>query len=219
MGDRTCAEPGCEETRRCRGYCGPHYHRHKRAGRIKNLPPVGSAERFWMKVEKNGPLPKARPELGPCWIFSPDRKLLGYGHLKFGESQVPAHRISYALSVGPIPDGLVIDHLCSTPACVHPGHLEAVPQKTNIERGRLAEAIRPYYERGRFITHCPQGHEFTEENSYFSPKGYRSCRTCKRIDDLRRWQSNPEHRARNTENARRRRERLRAAKLAAQSAA
>jgi hypothetical protein len=77
-----------------------------------------------------------------------------------------AHRVSYELFKGPIPDGLQIDHLCRTTACVNPAHLEAV---TQLENARRASAE---------ITHCKNGHEYTLETTYRDRHGWRSCRVC-----------------------------------------
>lgn len=81
-----------------------------------------------------------------------------------------AHRLSYTLAYGSIPEGLVIDHLCRTPVCVRPDHLEAVTQQENMRRGPGAK------------THCKRGHEFNEVNTYVrKDTGARFCRPCKNI--------------------------------------
>ncbi|MBT2412652.1 HNH endonuclease [Streptomyces sp. ISL-12] len=66
------------------------------------------------------------------WTGSTDQ---GYGRLRFRGRLVRAHRFSYELNVGPIPDGHQVDHLCRTPSCVRPDHLEAVTQRENVLRG------------------------------------------------------------------------------------
>ncbi len=89
------------------------------------------ADRFWPKVQKTD----------DCWLWNGATNSQGYPQLgagRRGEGVVYAHRLSYELANGPIPEGLVIDHLCRTPSCVNPAHLEAVGQSTNILRGRTS---------------------------------------------------------------------------------
>lgn len=83
---------------------------------------------------------------------------------------VLAHRFFYEHFIGEIPEGLEIDHLCHNTICVNPAHLEAVTHSENLRR---EHAFRPK-------THCPQGHEYTPENTYKTPSGKRQCRICGR---------------------------------------
>lgn len=99
----------------------------------------------------------------------------GYGSLRVYGRHFHAHRLAYVIFNGPIPPGLVIDHVCRNPACVNPTHLEAVPHRENVLRGTAGD-----WQRRK--THCPQGHEYTPENMYSRPKGHgreRQCVTCK----------------------------------------
>lgn len=117
---------------------------------------------FWRRVH--------RPEADTCWEW---RGLLnhgGYGHYAvLGRTYIP-HRVSYELIVGPIPDGLQIDHLCRNKVCVNPKHLEAVTQQENIRRSDCPPA-----KRGR-MTHCALGHEITRDRSGVR----RTCVPCQR---------------------------------------
>jgi len=104
----------------------------------------------------------------------------GYGSFKpvCGELRMQlAHRWSYEYFVGPIPDGLVIDHLCRNRSCVNPDHLEPVTQQTNIRRGRGNPTK----------THCPHGHPYSGDNLRIY-KGARFCRTCQDIRNRARYQ-------------------------------
>ena len=101
----------------------------------------------------------------------------GYGVFCHNGLTLKAHRYSYEELIGPIPEGLVIDHLCRDRACVNPYHLEPVTSRENIIRG---EGPRILKERHAAITHCPQGHEYNQENTYISKTKNRQCRICGR---------------------------------------
>lgn len=81
------------------------------------------AIRIWRFVDKTD----------GCWIWTGARNPQGYGQVRLdSQRKGPAHRAMYELLVGPIPEGLVIDHLCSNPPCVNPDHLEPVTQRVNL---------------------------------------------------------------------------------------
>jgi hypothetical protein len=83
-----------------------------------------------------------------------------------------SHRIAYQLLVGPIPDGLVLDHLCRNRACCNPRHIEPVSQRENLMRGETVCASHA------IKTHCINGHAFDEANTYIDREGKRKCREC-----------------------------------------
>ena len=116
----------------------------------------------------------ARIEVMPdgCWRRGIGQ---GYGRCHGPDGRLAAtHRLSYELFVGPIPDGLVIDHLCRNPACVNPAHLEPVTVRENILRGIGPSAICARR------THCVNGHPFDDENTLITEGGKRRCRECNR---------------------------------------
>jgi hypothetical protein len=132
--------------------------------------------RFWSKVDKTSP--------DGCWLWTAALRN-GYGMIGLGGRGAGvgyAHRLSHEMHIGPIPDGLVIDHLCRTPRCVNPAHLEAVPQRVNVMRG-LHPSINGSWMAAK--THCPDGHEYSTENTYVY-RGRRTCRSCRRANDRRR---------------------------------
>lgn len=119
-----------------------------------------------------------------CWVWTAARDNLGYGRIQRGtrgQGTALAHKVSYEISCGPVPDGLELDHKCRTPCCVNPSHLEPVTHQENVLRGTSRAASKAYFAS---ISHCPQGHEYSETNTYIAitAKGYRSrmCRECMR---------------------------------------
>mgnify|MGYP001562260252 FL=1 len=118
-----------------------------------------------------------------CWEWTGAFRRNGYGRYG-GQPSVLAHRAVYEALVGPIPEGMQLDHLCKNRSCVNPAHLEPVTPKENILRGAGFAA------QNAQMTHCIHGHEFTEANTYIRANGARTCRTCMREIH---W---PAHRAR-----------------------
>jgi hypothetical protein len=118
---------------------------------------------------------------GGCWPWIGGRNKAGYGWLcdPFTHKVEFTHRISYTRHIGPIPDGLTIDHLCRNPGCVNPAHLEAVTHVENTMRG-----IGPPAENAR-KTVCKRGHPLSGENLYQPPGGGRRCRECLRLRSMK----------------------------------
>ena len=107
-----------------------------------------------------------------CWEWtSKVQHRDGYGVARLGHKEISAHRLSYALFVGPLIEGLTIDHLCRNRICVNPEHLEQVTRKENTLRGNgiTAQQARK--------TECKWGHAFDEENTVLRKDG-RACRKC-----------------------------------------
>ena len=131
-----------------------------------------------------------RPLENGCWEFTGFILPNGYGQLG---RNLMAHRVAWEAANGPIPEGMILDHLCHTRdlscvantdcphrRCVNPAHLEPVTSQINNLRGR------GFANTNAAKTHCANGHEFTEDNTYWRPDRYgRICRTC-RDETLRR---------------------------------
>jgi len=120
--------------------------------------------RFWSHVDKGS--------AAPCWVWRASIHKYGYGLTSMAGATKLAHRVAYEMTKGPIPAGLVLDHLCVNPPCVNPEHLEAVTQRTNVMRGSGPSAANAAK------TECPQGHAYDGANTYIDKNSKRSCRRC-----------------------------------------
>lgn len=119
-----------------------------------------------------------------CWLWTGTWDSNGYGLLTAQRDRSRlAHRNSYEYHVGPIPEGLQLDHLCRVHCCVNPAHLEPVTGKVNVQRGLVPTLSRA---RAALVTHCPKGHEYTKENTALrkARPGCRRCMTCDRARSL-----------------------------------
>ncbi|MFF5842171.1 HNH endonuclease signature motif containing protein [Streptomyces massasporeus] len=109
---------------------------------------------------------------GECWLWTGPLDRHGYAEIKISGRQRLAHRVAYETFIGPIPDGLVIDHRCRVRHCQNPDHLEPVTNRENLLRGVGVAA------QNATKTHCPQGHPYDEANTIIRPRGSRRCRAC-----------------------------------------
>lgn len=120
---RTCTHPGCGRTYYARGYCNGHYKRMAKGSEM-SAPFVvrgNDDSRFWSKVAKGA----------DCWRWTGAPNAQGYGAISYGGKRRTAHRVSYEMNVGPIPDGMQIDHACRERLCVNPDHLRIVTDGEN----------------------------------------------------------------------------------------
>jgi hypothetical protein len=136
-----------------------------------------TAARFWAKIQKTD----------TCWLWT-GTKTRGYGRFWLDNQKTSAHRFAYELLVGPIPEGLTIDHLCRVRHCVRPDHLEPVSNRTNTLRGEGRSAVNARK------THCPKGHEYDASNAA-NWGGRRYCRICNRVKKLAQSHSRERGRA------------------------
>lgn len=125
---------------------------------------MSHTERFLTKVDMTG----------GCWLWTNSTTEDGYGQFYADNRRFLAHRWLYAQFVGPVPDGLELDHRCRVPSCVRPSHLEPVTHRENVLRGLAPTALNAVK------THCDNGHPFDAENTRITGAGHRSCRACHR---------------------------------------
>lgn len=125
-------------------------------------------QRFLEKIEID-------PRTG-CWLWTKYRDLSGYGRFNNPEGSPLAHRYAYEEFVGPIPDGMHMDHLCRVRHCVNPTHLEVVTPQENFARGSSFAAVNARK------THCDSGHALEGDNVKVVVKIRREriCLTCDR---------------------------------------
>lgn len=169
--------------------CTLSVDRSRKPGRGNELPIVLSSQQrdtFWHFVEE---------QPTGCWewrghLFS----TFGYGQFRVGYRNLKAHRISWTLTRGPIPNNVTLDHLCRNPKCVNPEHLEIASNKENILRGTSPTAINARK------THCKRGHEFTPDNLRRQRADRRECLQCykDRRKAKRAWNSGRRHYTRKT---------------------
>lgn len=129
------------------------------------IPSTAPRDRFWRHVE--------RPSPTTCWNWT-GFKIRGYGKCNYKGYPQLAHRFAYEDLVGPVPDGLTLDHLCRNRACVNPAHLEPVTNRENCLRG---ESITAQNARKDV---CLNGHPLTDDNLYQNRLPRRVCIICNR---------------------------------------
>lgn len=188
--DAQCSVPGCAQRPKTNDLCVIHYDRTRkypdRDPAVLMVDTRPATER-WKDLY-------TITDLGyrtPCWMWTGTRSnIYGYGRIKDrrsknGPIEPMAHRFVYEQVVGPIPNGMQLDHLCHNAdasctgggdcphrRCVNPDHLEPVPSIVNVFRGKTSAAVNTAK------THCKWGHEFTSGNTLIDARGMRQCRAC-----------------------------------------
>lgn len=130
---------------------------------------VDPATRLWTQVTKQS---------DGCWLWTGRQDGVGYGLLHVDGRRTGAHRLAYRLTRGPIPDGLFVCHHCDVRLCVNPDHLFIGTAGDNM-RDCLRKGRHRRGETNAYKTHCPAGHEYSEQNTHREAhSGWRKCRAC-----------------------------------------
>lgn len=147
-------------------------------------------ERLWTKIDVKGK--------DECWKFLGSlAHRFGYGYLRYNGKHEGAHRAAWmSWNSSPVPEGMWVLHSCDNPACCNPHHLRVGTAKDN-----LADAVSRKRLWMQQVTHCPQGHEYTEENTFYSHVNKRGCRECRKAAHAKRY-ANPEYAAAKRKQAR-----------------
>ena len=120
-----------------------------------------------------------------CWLWEKGCYPNGYGQISRNKRKILVHRLSYEHFVGPIPEGLQLDHLCRVRCCANPDHLEPVTAQVNQWRGSTFAADN------HRKTHCKCGLPLSGENLYVTPSGARNCMGCRRESARKFRQKHP----------------------------
>lgn len=170
MNNRTCAAPGCDRKHYCKGYCTKHYGRflYRGDGTVEDRKVPTVSEDMEAKTDNTG----------ACWIWKGAIATTGYGQISVDGVRKYAHRVAYELANGLIPEGMRIDHICHTPACVRPDHLRVVTIKQNAENytGLLptnTSGVRGVYRQAKTDRWQVQ---VTHNGQRYSGGGYRDLR-------------------------------------------
>ena len=173
-----CSVDGCSSKVEARGWCSIHYQRWRHHGN----PLIAQVQLPW----PDNLLRRMDPQPNGCIWFIGYVNGEGYGRVWNGKADLLAHRAAFEHFVGPIPEGLTIDHECHNRDASCPGgvtcphrrcvNVEHLTVKTRGENSSASPTSTAAQRRAR--THCKRGHPYDEANTRLDAKGYRICRAC-----------------------------------------
>lgn len=132
-----------------------------------------------------------------CWEWNGALTGLGYARMQVGRGKLYVHRVAYELHVGPVPDGLELDHLCRNRACFNPGHLEPVTRLVNMQRSQQRNMVT------NVTGACQRGHDMDDWVWTNRRLGTRACRQCRNeMSNQRRARQRAQRRADREQGAR-----------------
>lgn len=179
--DKPCSILGCPRPMSYRGMCNTHAERNRRHGSpytvngVRVIEPAQPPANEWEAVFRN----RYTVTTEDCWEMTKRPKNTGYHEIGWQGQVYGAHRLSYELAVGPIPEGMTIDHLCFNPPCMNPAHLRLLTHSENSANKKPKEWLG-----------CNKGHPPTPENTYTvarsSGRVERGCKVCRRNRQLMR---------------------------------
>lgn len=124
-------------------------------------------DRFWSKAEWQG----------DCLVWNAAHNVEGYGRFHYEKKFWMAHRLAYQIKFGDIPNGMQVLHMCDNPPCINVNHLFLGDNADNV-----ADKVSKERQARNYKTHCKNGHEYTEENTFVRKQGWKECRTCIRFN-------------------------------------
>lgn len=164
-----CTIPGREKSIQARDWCSMHLTRWYRTGTTNSpRPDLDARLARFLETQDMG-------YSSPCLVSLISKDPQGYTRIKVDGVRHLMHRLVYEMRVGPIPEGLELDHLCRVRHCANPAHLEPVTPQVNQRRGYGFSGINARK------TQCVRGHDLTPENVYLTRRNMRQCRACRAI--------------------------------------
>ena len=129
---------------------------------------------FWRSMER---FYSKAIEQGDCIVWTAAKNVEGYGRFHYSGKFWMAHRLSWTLEIGEIPDGMHVLHKCDNPPCINVNHLFLGTNSDNV-----ADKVSKNRQARNYKTHCKNGHEYKKENTLIRKQGWKECRTCIRLN-------------------------------------